>query len=132
PSSAPLAAAPAYQVLVLGVMAVLALWCWLRPLRSPRDVATRALLLCLALLVLTTPSYPWYRLLLLAFVPFASGPPVLAASLAVAVAPFLYLHWSLPGLPTWPDDLVYLGSAAALAGAGLWVGVRRLRAGGGK
>ena len=108
-------AAQWYQLSLVGVMGALGLWCWLRPLASPRDIADRAALLFVALFALATPSQPWYTLLVLAFVPLVGKGLLLPASLVVGTAGFGYLHWWLPGWPTWPLDVDYGGRALALA-----------------
>ena len=115
PASAPLTAAQWYQGGTVAVMAGLALWCWLRPLATPRDIAGRAALLFVALLALATPSQPWYTLLLLALVPLVGRDLLLPASLVVGAAGFGYLHWWWPGWPDWPLAIAYGGRALALA-----------------
>ncbi len=110
-----LGAAQWYQLFIVAAMGALALWCWLRPLASPRGIADRAALLFVALLALATPSQPWYTLLLLAFVPLVGRKMLLPASLVVGAAGFGYLHSWLPGAPVWVLHLNYGSRALALA-----------------
>jgi alpha-1,6-mannosyltransferase len=114
-------AAQLYSGLVVAAMGALALWGWLRPPSSPRAIPARVLLLFSVFIALTTPTYPWYALLLLPFVPFV-GPRLLAPALAIASASgLLYLQWWSPGAGGWSRALAYgvgpfLLALAALAG----------------
>ncbi len=104
-----------YQLFLVAALGTLAVWCWLRARSSPRDIATRAALLFVALFALATPSQPWYTLLVLAFVPLVGRGMLPPASLVVGTAGFGYLHWWLPTWPAWPLAVSYGGRAAALA-----------------
>jgi alpha-1,6-mannosyltransferase len=88
--------AQVYAGAVLLAMTALALWCWLRPLDSPRAIPVRILLLFTVFIALTTPTYPWYSLLILGFVPFAGKRLMGVALLLVSAAAFLYLQWWWP------------------------------------
>ena len=81
---------------LLLAMGTLALWCWLRPVGSLRAIPVRILLLFTVFITLTTPTYPWYSLLVLAFVPFAGKRLMGVALLLVSGAGFLYLQWWWP------------------------------------
>ena len=118
-------AAQLYSGLLVVTMGALALWCWTRPLPSARAVPARALLLFSVFIAFTTPTYPWYALLLLPFIPFV-GPRLLVPALGiVSAAGFLYLQWWWPGAGGWSRALAYgvgplLLALAALVG--LWRG----------
>jgi alpha-1,6-mannosyltransferase len=100
-------AAQLYSGLLVLAMGALALWCWLRPLPSPRAIPARALLLFSVFIACTTPTYPWYALLLLPFIPLV-GPRLLVPALAiVSGAGFLYLQWWWPGTGGWSRALAY-------------------------
>jgi ubiquinone/menaquinone biosynthesis C-methylase UbiE len=119
-------AAQGYQVLVVGALGVLGLWCWLWPRRSDREIAGRALALFLVLFALTSPSYPWYTLFALTFVPFVGWRLLVPASVLVGTAGFLYLQWWWPGQTTIPAHVAYSAPIAALALVGA-VSVARRR-----
>ena len=96
---------------------------------TPGEMASRALLLLVLMLVLATPTYPWYALVVIALLPLGRGLVLLPASAVTLTAPLLYLHISIGSHPTWPRHLVYGAGAAALAlAAALAVGRRRLAA----
>lgn len=118
-------AARLYTGLLLAVMAALALWCWLRPLPSARAIPARALLLFGVFIALATPTYPWYSLLLLPFVPFVRRRLLLLALTIVSGAGFLYLQWWWPGTETWVRALAYGGGPLVLAALALERAVRR-------
>lgn len=109
------------------VLGGLALWSLRTAATSPAAVGRRALLLFVAMLVVLTPSYPWYWLGALALVPFARGRWLAIAALILSSAPALYLHALDPARPGWPLQLVYEGSfVVALAAVG-WAGAAALR-----
>jgi len=119
-------AAQLYSGLLVVAMGALALWCWLRPLPSPRAIPARALLLFSIFIAFTTPTYPWYALLLLPFIPLV-GPRLLVPALAiVSGAGFLYLQWWSPGAGGWSRALAYGVGPLTLALAAL-VGLARGR-----
>jgi alpha-1,6-mannosyltransferase len=91
-------------------------------LRFARDAPSMAgaLVLMTAALVLFTPAYPWYCLLVIALLPMARGAVLLPAGAIALLWPFLYLHISAKGFPEWPRHLVYGTCLAALAAAALW------------
>jgi alpha-1,6-mannosyltransferase len=91
-------------------------------LRFAREApsTTGALVLMTAALVLFTPAYPWYCLLVIALLALARGPVLLPAGAVALLWPFLYLHISAKGFPEWPRHLVYGACLAALAGSALW------------
>ncbi len=103
-----------YDLALLVVMGLLALWIWRRTASSDQEIPRRVLLLYLTLLVLSTPSYPWYALLALGFLPMAGRRLLLATLYASGTALLLYLQWWWPGMPHWPLRVVYGGSALAL------------------
>ncbi len=117
---APLAGGLPYAPLLVAAMAVLALRLWQRPAADGRTAGGRVLLLFVCLLVLATPSYPWYALLALAFLPLARGVVLLPATVLTATAPLLYVYLKSTSEPAWPLHVAYGGSAAALALAALW------------
>jgi len=82
---------------------------------SPAALANRALLLLAAVLVLATPTYPWYALAVIALLPLGRGLVLLPAGAVALTAPLLYLHISVPDHPTWPRHLAYGTWAVALA-----------------
>jgi len=119
-------AAQLYSGLLVAAMGALALWCWTRPLPSPRAIPARALLLFGVFIACTTPTYPWYALLLLPFIPFV-GPRLLLPALAiVSAAGFLYLQWWWPGTGGWSRALAYGLGPVALAMTAL-IGLARGR-----
>lgn len=120
PAGLPLTAAQCYQLLLIAIMGALALWCWLRPLGSRREIADRVALLFVTLLALTTPTYPWYTLFALALLPLVGGRLLPPASALVGGAGFLYLQWWWPGGAHWATGIAYGAPAAALALAALW------------
>jgi hypothetical protein len=71
-------------------------------------------------LILFTPAYPWYCLLVIALLALARGPVVVPAGAVALLWPFLYLHISAKGFPDWPRHVVYGTCLAALAAAALW------------
>src|SRR6185312_10037891 len=81
----------------------------------------------LVLLILSTPTYPWYGLLPLGLLPFAGRRLLPLGLLATGTELLLYLQWWWPGNPHWPLDLAYGGSTAVLAVVALWSGVSALR-----
>ena len=103
-----------YVAAVAAIIGLLALWCWLRPLDSPRAIPARILLLCGVFLILTTPTYPWYTLLVLAFVPFVGRRLLIPALLLVSGAEFLYLQWWWSAYGAWFRALAYGGGFLAL------------------
>lgn len=114
-----LTAANLYELGLLAVMGLLALRAWLRPGQALLDVTRNALAIFVTLLVLSTPTYPWYALLALSLLPFA-GRRLLAVMLyASGSALLLYLQWWWPGQPHWPLDFVYGGGALVLVAATL-------------
>ncbi len=104
-------AAHLYDLALLVVMGSLAFWMWRRPVANPIDIPRRTLLLFLTLLVLTTPSYPWYALLALMLLPFAGRRMFVATCFSSGTAILLYLQWWWPGQPHWPLKVVYGGGA---------------------
>ncbi len=110
----------AYQVLVVAVLAGIALVFYRRPPREPREPATRALLLFVVALVLTTPAYPWYGLLALALVPLARGLVLVPAAYVLATSALLYVSLEVPSHPRWPEHVAYGGSAIVLALTAAW------------
>ncbi|HEX3723035.1 MAG TPA: hypothetical protein VHV31_09605, partial [Nitrolancea sp.] len=116
-----------YDLMLVAIMGAMALWIWRRSARQPREIARRALALYLTLLVLSTPTYPWYALLALALLPFAGKRLLLATLFASSTAVLLYLQWWLPGSPHWPLVVVYGGSALTLVAVSLWSGFSAIR-----
>ena len=114
-----------YLIVFVGVMGTLALWCWWRPLRAAREIPGRALLLFFALLMLASPTYPWYMLLVLVFVPFVGWRLLVPASVLAGLMGFHYLQWWDGPLPL-PLDFAYGGGVLALAGVGLAMGLRTI------
>ncbi len=114
-----------YTVALLAIMGVLALWCWLRPLPSPRAITGRVLLLFTVFMTLATPTYPWYTLLVLAFIPFAGRRLLVPATVLVGGAGLLYLQWWWPGGLRWPPHVAYGGPALALGAMATWALVGR-------
>lgn len=108
-------AAAAYAAIAGVVLIALAL-------RFSRDApsATGALVLMTAALILFSPAYPWYSLLVIALLPLARGPVLLPAGAVALLWPFLYLHISAEGYPEWPRHMVYGACLAALAAAAAW------------
>lgn len=103
-----------YAGFLVLALAALAWWCWTRPLPSPRAIPARVALLLATFLILATPSYPWYTLLVLPFAAFA-GPRVAPPALAlVGGAGFLYLQWWWPGGAGWAAGIAYGAGALAL------------------
>lgn len=102
-------AAHLYDLALVLVIGGIALWTWRRPVDQPQDIARRVLLLFITLLVLSTPSYPWYALLPLALLPFAGRRLFGLTFYATGTALLLYLQWWWPGMPHWPLKVVYGG-----------------------
>ena len=102
------------------VLGGLALWSLRTPATSPAAVGRRALLLFVAMLVVLTPSYPWYWLGGLALLPFARGRGLVVAAAILSTAPALYMHALDPGRPGWPLQLVYEGSFVVALAAVAW------------
>lgn len=123
----PVDAAQAYQLLVLACLAAVAAWCWRHPPRSPRAVVDRAVAAMLVAFVLTSPTYPWYVLMLLALAPAASRRLAVPALLVGSSATLLYLQWWLPGAPSWPQHVTWGLGAVALALAAVGATARRPR-----
>ena len=80
-----------YIVLAGLTLVGLSLRLWTRP--APLDVPRRALLLGLAIMLLVTPSYPWYFAWLL---PLLALVPSLGALYLVGAAAIIYLLWNWP------------------------------------
>lgn len=114
-----------YEAVAAAVLAAAALGFWRRPASEPREAAGRALLLLVLLLSLSSPAYPWYALLALAFVPLAQGPGVVAGALLATAAPLLYVQLKLSSAPEWPLHVVWGGTVAILAAGGLHAAWRR-------
>ena len=108
-------AAHLYDLALLIVMGLLAFWMWRRPAENPIDIPRRVLVLFLTLLILTTPSYPWYALLALVLLPFAGRRMFIATFYSSGTAILLYLQWWWPGQPHWPLKVVYGGGALLFA-----------------
>ncbi len=106
-----------YGAFVVIAMLGLGLAIHRRSAASSRAVGTRALLMVVVGLVLTTPSYPWYTLLAAALLPLAEGVVLLPASAVAGLAVLLYAHTKSPSHPAWPLHVVYGGWALALAAA---------------
>ena len=121
--------AQVYAALLVATMGALAGWCWLRPLPSPRAIAARVLLLFTIFMVLATPSYPWYSLLVLPFVPFVGRRLMFPALAVVCGAGFLYLQWWWPGGAPWASAIAYGGGALALLAVAISAIVARRRRG---
>lgn len=103
-----------YKLLVVMALAGAGIWCWRKPVASRRDVPTRMLLMFSLMIILATPSYPWYSLLPLGFLPFVRGKLLILGGYLVSSSVFLYLQWWWPGRPEWARHLAYGGSAALL------------------
>lgn len=110
-------AAHVYDLALVLVMGGLAIWVWRKPVDQPQEIARRVLLLFMTLLVLSTPSYPWYALLPLSLLPFAGRRLFGLTFYATGTALLLYLQWWLPGMPHWPLKVVYGGGFLILAAA---------------
>ncbi len=115
-----------YDLALLLVMGLMALWIWRRQSDQSFEVPRHALILFLTLLVLATPSYPWYALLPLSLLPFAGRRLFIATFYASGTALLLYLQWWWPGQPHWPLRVVYGGSAVVLALMALSFGLSRV------
>ncbi len=125
----PVDAAQWYQGLVTLAMGGVAAWCWWRPPSSVRGAIDRSLLLLLVLVVLSTPTYPWYLLLVLALIPMASPALAGVGAIVASGAALLYLQWWLPGGARWPLHLTWGLGALALAGLAVAALLRRRRPG---
>jgi arsenite methyltransferase len=99
---------------LLLVMGALALWCWLHPIASPRAIPIRVLLLFTVFIALVTPTYPWYSLLVLAFIPFTDKRLLWVALALVSAAGFLYLQWWWPTTGSWVRGIAYGGGLSGL------------------
>ena len=110
----PLGLAQLYAGGLLLVMGALALWCWLRPVASLRAIPARVLLLFAVFIALATPTYPWYSLLALAFVPFVGKRLLTVALVLVSGAGFLYLQWWWPASGGWVRAIAYGGGLFGL------------------
>lgn len=117
--SGPGDAAAVYQGVVLAVLAGMAAWCWRTPPAGPRSAVDRALAMLLVVVVLATPTYPWYLLVVLVLAPAASARLAAPAVLVASTGTLLYLQWWLPGGAAWPMHLTWGLGAAALAVAAL-------------
>ncbi|HTI33354.1 MAG TPA: hypothetical protein VL422_06710, partial [Miltoncostaea sp.] len=124
-SVGPVSSAGWYAALVALVMGGLSAWCVGTPPRTARGAFDRALLLLLVLMLLTSPTYPWYLVLLAALMPLGSAATAVPAALVCAAAPFLYLQWWLPSGPTWPLDVTWGAGALALLALTMRVRVSR-------
>ncbi len=83
----------AFNVLALVVLAAVAAWAFVRPLRSERDYIGRALALAAAFTLLLSPPYSWYYAWLVPFLCFVS-PRVWAPFFYLTLASFvLYYSW---------------------------------------
>jgi len=116
-----------FDLLLVATMGGMAVWIWRRSERFPRDVPRRALALYLTLLVLSTPTYPWYALLALVLLPFAGKRLLLATLFASGTSLLLYLQWWWRGSPQWPLAVVYGGSALILTAVSIWFGLSAIR-----
>ena len=103
-----------YSGVFLLIMAVLALRYWLRPIASLRAIPARILLLFTVFIALTTPTYPWYSLLILAFIPFANKRLMALALAIVSGAGLLYLQWWWPTSGGWVRAIAYGGGLVGL------------------
>lgn len=113
-SIGPVTSAGWYAALAAVATGATAAWCLRTPPASPRATADRALLVLLVLMLLSSPTYPWYLLLVAALIPLGSRATAVPAALVCAAAPLLYLQWWLPSGPSWPLDLVWGSGALAL------------------
>jgi hypothetical protein len=114
-----------YELLLVVILGLMALWIWLRPCAID-DVPRHALALYLVLLILATPTYPWYGLLVAALLPLAGWRLLPIALLTTGTSLALYLQWWWPGAPRWPLELAYGGGALALGAAMLVSGAAAL------
>lgn len=119
------AATTIYLAACAALLVGLSVWAWRSPMRSPSELPQRAQVLFLAVLVLMTPGYPWYRMLALALLPFCAGALLVAAGIVASTGPLLYVYTWTASKPAWPLDVVHLGSAAAVVLALAWMGARR-------
>ena len=119
-------AAHLFDLALLMVMGLISLWIWRHPAQHLLEVPRRALLLYLTLLVLSTPSYPWYALLPLVLLPFAGYRLFIATLYSSSTALLLYLQWYWPGQPHWPLKVVYGGGAIVLATVAITYGLSLL------
>lgn len=113
-SAGPIPSAGWYAALAALVVGALAAWCVRTPPASAGEPAERALLLLLALMLLSSPTYPWYLVIVVALMPLGSPVTAIPAALVCAAAPLLYLQWWLPAGPGWPLDLTWGAGALAL------------------
>jgi alpha-1,2-mannosyltransferase len=96
---------------VLALLGVLA-WAWLRS--ADRDPTTACLVVVGAAMLITTPSYPWYALFLLALAAMAGRPEWLG----VVVAPTVIYLGVAAGAPPGPTSTAsYAAGAAVLVAA---------------
>ena len=103
-----------YQAFAAALLGLVAIAVW----RRGAQAEGAALLLLVALLV-ATPAYPWYALLPLALLPFASPRVLAAGSILAGTILLLYVQQKAPGNPEWPLHVVWGGSSLALGIAGL-------------
>ncbi|HMN97984.1 MAG TPA: glycosyltransferase 87 family protein [Miltoncostaeaceae bacterium] len=113
-SIGPVSSAAWYAALAALVMGAVAAWCLRTPPSSLPQTADRAVLLLLTLMLLSSPTYPWYLVLLTALIPLASVTTAVPAAIVCAAAPLLYLQWWLPSSPSWPLDVTWGAGAVAL------------------
>jgi len=92
---------------------------------EPRAAIDRALGLLLVLVVLSTPSYPWYLLMVLAQVPLGSRWLAVPALVVGSCGTLLYLQWWVPGGASWPMHLTWGLGAAAFAASAFGEAARR-------
>lgn len=88
---------------------LLALWCWLVPPADQRSIPERALLLCATFIVVSTPTYPWYSLLPLVFIPLVRARYLAFVLPIVSAAGLLYLQWWWPATAVFVRACVYGG-----------------------
>ena len=81
----------AYIALAGMALVALSLWLWTRP--APLDVPRRALLLGTAIMLLVTPSYPWYFAWLL---PLVALVPTFGVLYLTGAAALIYTLWYWP------------------------------------
>lgn len=123
----PAALVTAYEALAVAAVAGLLAWWWRNPPAGLGAAIERCGGLLVVVLLLSTPSYPWYLVLLCALLPLLSPTFLWPAVVLTGAGELLYLRWWLPGDPRWPLDLAWGGAALALAAAGAWRARGRVR-----
>lgn len=121
----------AYLALAGALLLTMVLWIWRRPARTPASDLAGLNVLLLAVLLLLSPKYPWYFLVLVPFVALVGDAPatapINAATWAASIGALLLtdeVDWDF-NVPTMAMKSILFGSVLLSALWSVWTRVRQ-------